>query len=103
MKPEEIAKYMENDENLCFVHEESALEGQTEAPSNQDRTNLHFVSLVHVDGILYELDGRKPFPINHGPSSDDTFLHDAAAVCSKFMARDPDELHFSMLALAKSF
>jgi len=103
MKPDEIAKFMETDENICSVHEETALEGQTEAPSNQERTNLHFVSLVHRDGSLYELDGRKPFPINHGPSSDETFLHDAAAVCSKFIARDPDELHFSMLALAKSF
>jgi len=102
MKPDEIAKFMETDENICSVHEETALEGQTVAPSNQEKTNLHFVSLVHRDGSLYELDGRKPFPINHGPSSAESFLHDAAAVCSKFIARDPEELHFSMLALAKS-
>lgn len=27
-----------------------------------------------VDGHLYELDGRKKFPINHGASSPDTLL-----------------------------
>jgi len=102
MNPDEIAKFMETDADICSVHEETAMEGQTEAPSSQERTNLHFVSLIQQDGGLYELDGRKPFPIRHGESSDETFLHDAAAVCSKFMARDPDELHFSMLALAKS-
>jgi len=103
MRPDEIAKFMETDPSICSVHEETALEGQTEAPSSQERTNLHFVSIVHRDGSLYELDGRKPFPINHGPSSDETFLNDAAVVCKKFMERDPNELHFSMLALAKSF
>lgn len=102
LDPEEKAKYMETDEDLCSVHGESALEGQTEAPSNQERTNLHFVSLVHRDGCLYELDGRKPFPINHGPSSDESFLEDAANVCVKFMSRDPNELHFSMLALSQA-
>jgi len=103
MKPDEIAKFMETDSSIRSVHEETALEGQTEAPSSQERTNLHFVSIVHRDGSLYELDGRKPFPINHGSSSDETFLNDAAVVCKRFMERDPNELHFSMLALAKSF
>jgi len=103
MKPDEIAKFMETDPSIRSVHEETALEGQTEAPSSQERTNLHFVSIVHRDGSLYELDGRKPFPINHGSSCDETFLNDAAVVCKRFMERDPNELHFSMLALAKSF
>ena len=38
------------------------------------QVNLHFIAFVCVDGHLYELDGRKEFPINHGVSSPDTLL-----------------------------
>ena len=36
--------------------------------------NLHFVALVHHGGRLWELDGRKPFPIDHGPTSEASLL-----------------------------
>jgi ubiquitin carboxyl-terminal hydrolase L3 len=61
---------------------------------------LHFVALVHQDNCIYELDGRKDFPINHGPTTPATFLHDASKVCQEFMNRDPDEIHFTIIALA---
>lgn len=28
---------------------------------------FHFVSFVPIDGHLFELDGLKPYPMNHGP------------------------------------
>ncbi|XP_072478382.1 ubiquitin carboxyl-terminal hydrolase isozyme L3 isoform X1 [Notamacropus eugenii] len=70
------------------------------APSIDEKVDLHFIALVHVDGHLYELDGRKPFPINHGKTSDDTLLEDAIEVCKKFMERDPEELRFNAIALS---
>ncbi|XP_033003849.1 ubiquitin carboxyl-terminal hydrolase isozyme L3 isoform X2 [Lacerta agilis] len=100
MSPEERAKYLETYEAIRVTHESSAHEGQTEAPSIDEKVDLHFIALVNIDGNLYELDGRKPFPINHGQSSDDTFLEDAVEVCKKFMERDPDELRFNAIALA---
>ncbi|EGW00879.1 Ubiquitin carboxyl-terminal hydrolase isozyme L3, partial [Cricetulus griseus] len=84
MSPEERAKYLEN----------------YDAPSIDEKVDLHFIALVHVDGHLYELDGRKPFPINHGKTSDETLLEDAIEVCKKFMERDPDELRFNAIALS---
>ncbi|EHB16778.1 Ubiquitin carboxyl-terminal hydrolase isozyme L3 [Heterocephalus glaber] len=84
MSPEERARYLEN----------------YDAPNIDEKVDLHFIALVHVDGHLYELDGRKPFPINHGETSDETLLEDAIEVCKKFMERDPDELRFNAIALS---
>jgi ubiquitin carboxyl-terminal hydrolase L3 len=64
-------------------------------------TSQHFLSLCsEVDGCLYELDGRKPAPVNHGASSPDTLLQDAVTVVAQFMMRDPTELRFTIVALA---
>lgn len=71
-----------------------------QAPSIDEKVDLHFIALVNVGGHLYELDGRKPFPINHGETSDDSFLEDAIEVCKKFMERDPEELRFNAIALS---
>lgn len=32
---------------------------------------FHFVSFVPINGHLFELDGLKPFPQDHGPWSED--------------------------------
>ena len=32
---------------------------------------FHFVSYVPINGRLYELDGLKPYPIDHGPVTED--------------------------------
>lgn len=101
MNPEERAAFLEKDESIRVTHESSAQEGQTEAPSADERVNLHFISFVNVGGQLYELDGRKPFPVVHGKTSEETFLEDAVVVCKNFMARDEDEVCFTIIALSK--
>ncbi|XP_033842712.1 ubiquitin carboxyl-terminal hydrolase isozyme L3 isoform X2 [Periophthalmus magnuspinnatus] len=101
MNPEEKAVFLEKDESIRVTHESSAQEGQTEAPSADERVNLHFIAFVNVGGQLYELDGRKPFPVVHGNTTEETFLEDAVDVCKIFMARDPDEVCFTIIALSK--
>lgn len=100
LSPEERAAYLEESESISIAHEECAQLGQTETPSIDREVNLHFICLVNVDGHLYDLDGRKPFPFDCGPTSDEAFLLDAGRVCKEYIARDPENLNFSVMALA---
>ena len=52
----------------------AAQEGATRPPSLDEVVVLHFVALVQKAGRLLELDGNKPFPIDHGASSPQTLL-----------------------------
>ncbi|EFX76244.1 ubiquitin carboxyl-terminal hydrolase isozyme L3-like [Daphnia pulex] len=99
LSPDERAVKLEADVGLSSAHEESAQGGQTEAPSRDEKVNLHFIALVEKDGGLYELDGRKPQPVPHGNTTRETFLEDAAKVCRELMAVDPEEVHFTLVAL----
>ena len=101
LSPDKIGEKLENNKSFQSAHLECAHEGQSETVAAEANVNLHFVAFVHVDGSIYELDGRKRFPINHGSSSKETFLFDAAAICQKFMLRNPDELRFTVLALSE--
>ncbi|XP_026494749.1 ubiquitin carboxyl-terminal hydrolase isozyme L3-like [Vanessa tameamea] len=93
---------LEKSEGIINAHKELALEGQTNTPSAEDPVNHHFITFVHKDGVLYELDGRKAFPINHGKTTPDSMLEDASKICKEFMSRDPDEVRFTVVALAAS-
>ena len=55
LSPDERAVKLEADVGLSSAHEESAQGGQTEAPSRDEKVNLHFIALVEKDGGLYEL------------------------------------------------
>ncbi|KAI8597151.1 ubiquitin carboxyl-terminal esterase L3, isoform CRA_d [Dissophora ornata] len=74
LSPAERAKALEEDKSLAGVHESHASTGQTATPDLADEVDLHYVCLVERDGHLYELDGNKPYPINHGSTSKDSFL-----------------------------
>jgi ubiquitin carboxyl-terminal hydrolase L3 len=87
--------------NLITAHQELAMEGQTEVNPNE-QVNHHFVALIEKDGHLYELDGRKEFPINHGLTTQATFLEDAAKVCREFISRDAEDVNFTVMALTAS-
>ena len=66
-----------------------------------EHTHQHFACFSAVDNHLYELDGRKKFPINHGSISDGGLLRDASQVMQGFMDRDPGEIRFTMVALVE--
>jgi ubiquitin carboxyl-terminal hydrolase L3 len=66
MSPHDAGIALEEDEEVEEAHVGAAEAGQSAVVAE---VNAHFVALSHVDGSLYELDGRKAFPINHGPTS----------------------------------
>ncbi|XP_012253338.1 ubiquitin carboxyl-terminal hydrolase isozyme L3 [Athalia rosae] len=100
LSPLERGQLLDESQGIIDTHTELAQEGQTEAPGEGAKVNHHFVAFVEKDGSLYELDGRQSIPINHGPSSPETFLEDAARACREYMARDPEEVRFTIVALA---
>ncbi|KAJ3659833.1 hypothetical protein Zmor_011500 [Zophobas morio] len=98
-KGEKLFKSEHEAFNLLSTHQELALEGQTEVNPN-DQAKNHFFALVEKAGHLYELNGSKEFPINHGSTTPESFLEDAAKVCREFIARDAEDVNFTVLALA---
>ncbi|XP_050622430.1 ubiquitin carboxyl-terminal hydrolase isozyme L3 isoform X3 [Macaca thibetana thibetana] len=75
MSPEERARYLENYDAIRVTHETSAHEGQTEAPNIDEKVDLHFIALVHVDGHLYELENRARSSGNLGATDMCSRLH----------------------------
>lgn len=73
LSSEERGKLLENDASFSQSHQELAVEGQTDANSGE-AVNHHFVAFVNFNNELYELDGRRSYPISHGATSEDTFL-----------------------------
>ncbi|CAG0894346.1 unnamed protein product [Cyprideis torosa] len=96
---EECGKVLESTGTISEAHAASASEGQTAVPT--EPVIHHFISFVNNDGNLYELDGRKMGPIPHCPTSKETFVKDAAKVCQKIIATDPNEQRFSVIAIGK--
>uniref|UniRef100_A0A0G4HGH7 Ubiquitin carboxyl-terminal hydrolase n=1 Tax=Chromera velia CCMP2878 TaxID=1169474 RepID=A0A0G4HGH7_9ALVE len=99
MSPEERAELLEADTEIETAH--SAAEQAGETQSAED-VNTHFIAFVECEGHLYEMDGRKKFPINHGPTTEATVLQDALKVVKGFMERDPGEIRFTMMAVTGS-
>ncbi|CEP11176.1 hypothetical protein [Parasitella parasitica] len=100
MSADERAELLENSKELAELHASAATEGQTAAPCADDSIDLHFICFIEVGEHLYELDGRKAFPINHGKCTN--LVESAVKVIKKYMERDPEEENFSAIALCKT-
>lgn len=95
------AERLEGDSKIARMHDDatSSEANATSRGNIEDKVTTHFVAFVCIDGFLYELDGRKEGPVLHGPTSQVALLKDACQVVKKFMARDPEEVRFTITAL----
>ncbi|KAJ8935381.1 hypothetical protein NQ314_012792 [Rhamnusium bicolor] len=63
---------------------------------------FHFVSFVPIGGRLFELDGLKPFPIDHGPCSDMEWTDKFRSVITDRLgitADEYNEIRFNLMAV----
>ena len=102
LEPEVKADKFEKNQTIATAHEKSSVQGQTEAPPPSTSVQYHFISLIHDNGTIYEMDGRKHGPINHGPTKVETFLKDAIQVVKKFVDIDPANPNFSVQAVTRT-
>jgi ubiquitin carboxyl-terminal hydrolase L3 len=87
--------------SIDTIHEEAAHRGATAAPPPDADVDLHFVAFVARGGRLWECDGRKAGPVDHGPTEVGSLLADTAAVVkNNFVEKAGASLNFSLVALA---
>ena len=104
LDPVAKAEILEADDTIATLHDKatSSEQNSTDRGRLDDQLVTHFIAFVRGtdDNTLYELDGRKAGPVPHGTTSATTLLPDACRVIKEFMARDPTEVRFTILALA---
>jgi len=95
-----LGEKLSQSEDLMRASDTSARAGQTATPTRGVDADYHYVCFIERDGELYELDGTKSLPVNHGPIQRD-LLHDASrAIHKHFVSKMPDG-HFNVMALCR--
>lgn len=67
---------------------------------------FHFVSFVPIGGRLFELDGLKPYPIDHGPCSEVEWTDKFRSVIADRLgitADEYNEIRFNLMAVRNYF
>ena len=97
---EQMADYLSNDTEIEKIHQEMALDGKTSVDSN---TGSHIITFVELDGKVYELDGCMPGPLCKGEIEGANLGIKVSSIVNEYMAMDPDETKFSVLAMAQNY
>ena len=99
MTPEERANYIESNDEIQEIHEGAAVEDTT--PINDEDAMNHFIAFIEKDGKCWELDGRKPRPICHGPT-DDLLASAIKIINTDFIPHIEDPMRISAVAFGGS-
>lgn len=93
---------LSNSEQVKKVHNSFArqqvFEYDASAPKSDE--NYHFIAYMPINGRLYELDGLKPGPIDHGKISSDDWIDSVRSVIDRRIARyAANEINFNLMAV----
>ena len=97
--PEAIGEALVANAELKSSHSVAVSAGDTEV---SERCNNHFVCITYHDGGVYELDGRKKFPVKHSECKEADFGIEGLKVLKSYVDRDPSNPHFNIIGLAKA-
>lgn len=107
MSSNERGELIANTEEIKSLHNNFAAPNSLEFIKNplqnskRDQNACHFVAFVPINGHLIELDGLKPFPVNHGKlESDRSWLFTAHTAIMKYInSFQATENEFCLLSL----
>ncbi|CAI5452348.1 unnamed protein product [Caenorhabditis angaria] len=95
---EERSGLLEADKHLSEIHASAAQSGQS---TQVDDVNHHFICFVAKNGVLFEIDSRRGFAREVGPTSDETLVKDSGEAC-KHLIEKLNNVSFSAIALVKN-
>merc|ERR1719282_419509 len=97
--PLKRGELLNDDVIINDLHNQLASEGQTKV--EEGKVGSHFVCFTAVNGHLFELDGTKSGPVDHGEIKGSDLLHAAAEkIKETYIQPNPTVLEFSMIGLS---
>ncbi|EAW07237.1 putative 26S proteasome-associated ubiquitin C-terminal hydrolase [Aspergillus clavatus NRRL 1] len=86
----------------AFARASPFVDETVRGPHDEDGDVYHFIAYTPVGGVLYELDGLRPYPIAHGPCDADSFPDKLIGVLQRRIARYPEgETRFNLMAVVR--
>lgn len=93
---------LSNSDQIRNVHNSFARQTLFEFDSkkaDKDDDVFHFVSFIPIDGRVYELDGLKAGPVDHGPCGEDWTDAVRPVIESRIQKYKEGEIHFNLMAM----
>ena len=93
---------LSNSDQIRSVHNSFARQTLFEFDSkkaDKDDDVFHFVSFVPINGRIYELDGLKSGPVDHGPAGEDWTDAVRPVIEARMMKYTQGEIHFNLMAV----
>ena len=99
--PHERGVFIDNSSDLLDMHNNNANESSVPIPDG--KVDTHFACFTQFCGIMWELDGRKPYPINHGECGSDILSHIFSIINNDFFKymTPEDQIRSSIIAMSR--